>query len=77
MNIAGVVLQSKPENMPLIEAEISAMQGAEIHAIEGGRMVVTVEDEDYKKTSDAVLNLHQVKGVLAATLVYQHCENDT
>ncbi len=78
MNIAGVVVHARPEDAALIQAEISTMPGAEIHGVkENGRIVVTVEDEDYKKTSDAVLNLHQIKGVLSATLVYQHCEEDS
>ena len=76
MNIAGVVVHARLENLPLVEAEISAMQGAEIHAVKDGRIVVTVEDDDYQKTSDTVLNLHQIKGVLSASLIYQHCEDD-
>jgi nitrate reductase NapAB chaperone NapD len=51
------------------------MEGAEIHGVDNGRMVVTVESDDYGETSDKVLALHQFKGVLSAVLVYQHGED--
>ena len=77
MDIAGVEVLAKPEDLPGIEVTIGAMPQAEVHAVRGdGRLVVIVEAEDYQKTSEAVLALHQIKGVLAATLVYQHSEED-
>lgn len=75
MNIAGVVIHTRPEHMHVVENAILAMQGVEIHGThKDGRFVVTVEEDGYKETSDTVLSLHQIKGVLTATLVYQHSE---
>lgn len=75
MNIAGVVIHARPEQMNFVQDAILAMQGVEIHGTkEDGRFVITVENDGYKETSDTVLNLHQIKGVLSATLVYQHSE---
>ena len=75
MNIAGIVIHARPEQMDFVQSAMLAMQGVEIHGVkEDGRFVVTVEDDGYKETSDTVLNLHQIKGVLSATLVYQHSE---
>lgn len=76
MNIAGVVIHSRPEDINMVKKAMLTMQGVEIHGMkEDGRFVVTVEDEGYKETSDTVLGLHQIKGVLSATLVYQHSED--
>jgi len=76
MNIAGVVIHARPEQMSFVQKAMLAMQGVEIHGTkDDGRFVVTVEDEDYRETSDLVLSLHQIKGVLSATLVYQHSED--
>ena len=75
MNIAGVVIHAHPDKITFVQDAILAMHGVEIHGSkEDGRLVVTVEDDGYKETSDTVLNLHQIKGVLSATLVYQHSE---
>jgi len=76
MHIAGVIVHTRPENSDRVKAAIFSMEGAEIHGIEGGRMVVTVESDDYRVTSDKVLELHQIDGVLSAALVYQHGEDD-
>ena len=78
MNIAGVVIHARPEDINSVQDAILAMPGVEIHGMkEDGRFVVTVEDDGYKETSDTVLNLHQIRGVLSATLVYQHSEELT
>lgn len=76
MHIAGVIVHSLPENVERIKASIASMEGAEIHGIDRGRIVVTVESSEYRRTSDMVLALHQVEGVLSAALVYQHGEDD-
>ncbi len=75
MHIAGVIVQTKPQNIERVESAILAMEGAEIHGVDKGRIVVTVESDDYRKTSDKVLELHQFDGVLSAVLVYQHGED--
>ncbi len=76
MNIAGVVVHTKPADLATVQAQLETMAGVEIHGIhENGRLVVTVEEDGYRETSDTVLRLHQVQGVLNASLVYQHSED--
>ncbi len=76
MNIAGVVLQARPTDLATVQAQLATMAGVEVHGIhENGRLVVTVVEEGYRETSDIVLRLHQVPGVLNASLVYQHSED--
>ncbi len=75
MNIAGVVVHIRPVDLAAVQDKLVAMEGVEVHGVhENGRLVVTVEEEGYKETSDTVLRLHQVQGVLNASLVYQHSE---
>lgn len=76
MDIAGVVVHTRPADLAAVQVALAAMAGVEIHAIDqSGRLVVTVEGDGYRQTSDAVLCLHQVRGVLNASLVYQHSED--
>ncbi len=76
MNIAGVVVHAKPADLAAVQAQLVAMDGVEIHGShENGRLVVTVEEDGYRETSDTVLRLHQLQGVLNASLVYQHSED--
>lgn len=75
MNIAGVVVHARPDKITAVQHEILALPGVEIHGSkQDGHLVVTVENDDYKKTSDTVLNLYQIKGILSAALIYQHNE---
>ncbi len=76
MYIAGVIVHCLPKDIERVRRSITSMQGAEIHAVDRGRFVITVEGDDYRETSDMVLELHQIDGVLSATLVYQHGEED-
>jgi nitrate reductase NapD len=76
MYIAGIIVHTKKENIDRVEQAILAMGSAEIHGIDRGRIVVTVESDDYRITSDKVLELHEIDGVLSAVLVYQHGEED-
>ena len=75
MNIAGVLVHARPADVETVEARLTAMTGVEVHAVnDSGRLVVTVEEKDYQLTSDRVLGLHELEGVLSAALIYQHSE---
>ena len=75
MNIAGVVVRTQPHDMERVARGLSRLDGVEVHAChEEGRMVVTVESDDVKSAGDTVVALHDVPGVLAASLVYQQSE---
>ncbi len=77
MNIAGVVVHARPENLAGVEAQLLELPGVEIHATaEDGRMVVTVEDRELKESSvgDTVMAFQNVDGVLSASLIYHHFE---
>jgi nitrate reductase NapD len=74
MNIAGVVIHARPEKLAGVEAQLIELPGVEVHATaEDGRMVVTVEDEE-SRLADTVMGLHNVDGVLSASLIYHHFE---
>jgi nitrate reductase NapD len=74
MNIAGVVIHARPEKLAGVEAQLIELPGVEVHATaDDGRMVVTVEDEA-PRLADTVMGLHNVDGVLSASLIYHHFE---
>lgn len=81
MNISSVILRARPERLPAVRGELGRIPGVEIHADgNDGRIVVTVEDVPGHSTADALLRVHTIEGVVAASLVYQyaddeHCEN--
>jgi len=75
-HIAGIVVYAHPAHLDTVRVAIEAMTGAEIHAIsDAGKLVVTVEAPTSRAIAAHLTCLHQLEGVLSATLVYQHNED--
>jgi nitrate reductase NapD len=73
-NICGVVVRSHHQRTNAIRQVLLQMPGVEIHASDGGRTVLTVEDEDYRRLGDTLTQIQLVDGVLSASLVYQYSD---
>jgi len=73
MNISSVVISVRPERAAEVRARLAALPGVEIHGESPeGKLVVTLEDTDVCSAADSYVALHDVPGVLCATLVYQY-----
>lgn len=74
-NICGVLVQVRPEQREVMEPQLLAIPGLEIHAAsDAGKLVITVEAADYQQAADALGQLQTLKGVLSASLIYHHAE---
>ena len=72
MNISGVVIYAQPERSKSVESRLCMIPGVEVHAVtDDGRMVVTIEN-DMQETIDTVTLLHDIEGVLSASMIYNH-----
>jgi len=77
MSIASLVLHAKEGRAAALEREVSALPGAEVHAVTpDGRLIITVDRRDDGEAADLVQKLHDMAGVLSASLIYVHYEND-
>lgn len=75
MNLASLVVHTRPERMEAVRARLLDLAGVEIHgAHPQGRLVVTVEDDDESRLADTLLRIHREEGVVAAALVYSQRE---
>jgi len=75
-HIAGIMVFAHPASLDRVRHAIDAMTGAEIHAVSDvGKLVVTVEAPTSQAIVAQLMCLHQLEGVISATLVYQHNEN--
>jgi len=75
-HICGVLLMSRPEHSPAVEQALQYMPGAELHANESGRMVVTVEGDEYRQCADAITQLATLDGVASSSLVYHQIDTE-
>lgn len=75
MNISGVILRARPEKLPGVRNGLAMIAGVEIHADgDDGRLVLTIEDGEGYAPPDVFLKLHELDGVISASLVYQYCD---
>lgn len=73
MNLSSILLHVVPARMDDVRAELKKMPGVEVHAATGdGKLVLTLEDADARRASDAYAALHGVAGVFSVALVYQY-----
>ena len=76
MNISGVLIHVKIENMNSVSDELNAMDGVEVHAAEKGKLVVTAEHEKLNALADLVMSLQHVKGVMSVAMVYHESDDN-
>ena len=76
-HVCGVLLMSRPEHAAKVAQAIGAMPGVELHANEGGRMVLTVEGTEYRHCADTMTQLATLDGVAASSLVYHQIDTES
>jgi nitrate reductase NapD len=74
MHIAGIVVRTAPRHVEAVRRAIRAI-GAEIHAEEGGKLVVTLEAASAAELADRVTEIGRLDFVLSAAPVYHHAED--
>jgi len=77
MDIASAVVHAMPCSRDEVRAQLQGLPGLEIHAeTPDGRFIVLVEDTPGGSAADTVMRLHSMRGVLAATMVYQYSDEE-
>jgi nitrate reductase NapD len=77
VNIAGVLVHARIDELDSVRDDLAGLPGVELHqTIDGGRLIVTVEDVQDHSAADTILAVHRIPGVIAAALVYHHFEPD-
>ena len=75
MSIASLVLKTHPHIAATLERRVSNLPGAEVHAVTpDGQLVVTVRPDDGEAAA-LVRTLHDLEGVLSASLIYVRYDN--
>ena len=71
MNICSLVVHARPDSVDAVSARLMEFDGVEIHGEADGRLVVTVEHDERKLVSEAIMEFNNVKGVLSSALIYE------
>lgn len=73
-HLASLVLQVRPDREDEVRGQLAELPGLEIHASEGGKMVVTLEAPDEATIAEAMTAMNLLDGVYSATLVFHYHE---
>lgn len=76
-HVCGVLLMSRPEHVPRVAQALEGMAGVELHATDGGRMVVTIEGSEYRQCADRMTELATLDGVASSSLVYHQIDTES
>ena len=76
MNISGVLVRAYPKNIESVTHCLADFEGVEVHGSNSdGRMVVTVEQENAGELSEMLARMHDIPGVLSASMIYHQFED--
>ncbi len=74
VHLSSLVVHARPERVDEVAQRLAGM-GCEVHlTTEAGKLVVTLETDDGRVLGDTVTAMQRLDHVLAATLVFHHCE---
>ncbi len=76
-HVCGMLLQARPEKAPRVAGALGDLQGVELHASEGGRLVVTIEGDDYETCAGMMTRLACLDGVSASSLIYHQIDKES
>jgi nitrate reductase NapAB chaperone NapD len=72
MNICGCVVETRAQDAAAVAQRLLDLPGVGLHASDGGKLVVTVEDTAEAQAADTLAALGQVAGVLNTSLIYHY-----
>ncbi|OGT92192.1 MAG: hypothetical protein A2286_00870 [Gammaproteobacteria bacterium RIFOXYA12_FULL_61_12] len=77
MNICGILVHAHPEGFGAVRERLLAISGVEVHGVsEEGRALVTLEEDDEDRMAESMMAIQTLEGVLSASLIYHHREDD-
>jgi nitrate reductase NapD len=77
MNISSVIVIPHPERIEAVRGQVAALAGVELHAVSPeGKMIVTLETEGDRETTDLYEKISLLDGVMSASMVYHQKESD-
>lgn len=75
-HLSSLVVHARPETLDDI-VRLLEREGCEVHArSDAGKLVVTLEAARQGDLNDTITRIQLLPGVLAATLVFHHVEDD-
>jgi periplasmic nitrate reductase NapD len=75
-HISSAVVSVTPARVPEVLSGLSRLAGVGVHAVEGARIVITIEGWSTGALGDCLTTINLMDGVVAANMVFEHAEKE-
>ncbi|NOG44924.1 MAG: chaperone NapD [Calditrichaeota bacterium] len=77
MNISGVVVRAKSENIEQVVEKLKLSGLCEVHQTEkSGKIIITIEGSSIKNETEKLKQIQAIDGVVSADMAYAYSEQD-
>ena len=73
-HISSAVVFALPARREELGRQLVAMQGVEVHASDGSRIVITIEGPSSGMLGETLTRISAMDGVVSANMVFEHVE---
>jgi nitrate reductase NapD len=73
-HISSAVVSVLPDHAVVVLAKLAALDGVEVHAAQGSKIVITIEGANVGVAGDRLTRIACLDGVITASMVYEHIE---
>jgi periplasmic nitrate reductase NapD len=74
VHISSAIVQARPSEMAAVLEELAAIPGLCVHAVENGKIVITLETASEHALAQQLNRMSLLDGVYAATLVSHYID---
>ncbi len=77
MNISGVVVRTRVENVNCVAKKLSQSALCEVHQSDpSGKIIITIEGNSIKDETEKLKQIQAIAGVLSADMAYAYSDHD-
>ncbi|WP_302963120.1 chaperone NapD [uncultured Adlercreutzia sp.] len=74
--ISSLIVEARPEAVPAVADALAALEGVEVHEVNGYKIVVTIEAPSTGASHEVSSRMVSIPGVLNVNLVYVNFEDE-
>lgn len=76
MNIAGILVYSKPEFIEQVRNNLEGFSEITVHSVtDSGQLIITVETDTDSQLTQRINEMEYISGVTCALVIYHHFES--
>lgn len=75
-HISSAIVVTRPERAEALCHALPDLEGVEVHAAEGTRIVITIEGTSTGQLGDRLTAISLMDGVIAANMVYERADEE-